>query len=119
LRFLIDASSDARHALHWRLLGHDVTRVGTHYPAAMKDVDILAVAHSEQRVLVTDDRDSGELVLRLRQRHAGVIYLRLDTTRFQTRARRVEDVLAQYGDQLDQFLVVSSWAELLRSTTER
>jgi predicted nuclease of predicted toxin-antitoxin system len=118
LRFLIDASSDARHALHLRLLGHDVTRVGTHYPAAMKDADILALAYSEQRVLVTDDRDFGELVFRLRRAHAGVIYLRLDTTKFQARARRVEDVLAQYGDQLDQFLVVTMDTIRVRRSVE-
>lgn len=73
----------------------------------MKDADILALAHREQRILVTDDRDFGELVFRLRQPHAGVIYLRLDTTKFPVRAQRVEDVLAQYADQLDQFLVVT------------
>jgi len=83
-----------------------VTRVGTDYPATMKDVDILALAYREQRILITDDRDFGELVFRLRQPHAGVIYLRLDTTRFQIRAQRVEDVLASHGDQLDQFIVV-------------
>lgn len=107
MRFLIDASPDARHAAHLRSLGHDVTRVGTDYPAAMKDVDILALAHREQRILLTDDRDFGELVFRMRQPHAGVIYLRLDTTKFPVRAQRVEDVLAQYADQLDQFLVVT------------
>lgn len=35
------------------------------------------MAHEEQRVLVTDDRDFGDLVFRLTQPHSGVIYLRL------------------------------------------
>lgn len=50
MRFLVDASPDARHAGHLRSLGHDVTRVGTDYPATMKDVDILALAYGEQRI---------------------------------------------------------------------
>lgn len=101
-----------------RSLGYDVTRVGTDYPAAMKDIDILALAHRERRVLITDDRDFGELVFRLRQPHAGVIYLRLDTTRFQVRAQRIEDVLAQYGAQLDQFLVVTIDSIRVRRSNE-
>jgi predicted nuclease of predicted toxin-antitoxin system len=107
-RFLVDASSDARHVPQLRSFGHDVTRVGTEYPASMKDRDILALAHREQRILITDDRDFGELVFRLRQPHAGVIYLRLDTTRFEVRARRIEEVLARHADDLDQFLVVTT-----------
>ena len=118
MRFLIDASPDARHVPHLRSLGHDVTRVGTDYPAAMKDADILALAHREQRILVTDDRDFGELVFRLRQPHAGVVYLRLDTTKFPVRAQRVEDVLAQYEDQLDQFIVVTIDAIRVRHSDE-
>lgn len=107
MRFLVDASPDARHVAHLRSLGHDVTRVGTDYPAAMKDIDILALAYREQRILVTDDRDFGELVFRLRHPHAGIVYLRLGTTMFPVRAKRVEDVLAQYEGQLDQFVVVT------------
>ena len=95
-----------------------MTRVGTEYPADMKDADILALAYREQRILVTDDRDFGELVFRQRQPHAGVIYLRIDTTRFRVRAQRMEDVLATHGDQLDQFLVVTIDAIRVRRSDE-
>ncbi|MGE3267277.1 MAG: DUF5615 family PIN-like protein [Chloroflexota bacterium] len=108
MRFLIDASADARLVRHLRAQGHDVTRVGTEHPADMRDEDILALAHAEQRILITDDRDFGELVFRLRRPHAGVIYLRVDTTRFQVRAQRIDEALAQYGDHLDRFLVVTA-----------
>jgi predicted nuclease of predicted toxin-antitoxin system len=118
VKFLIDASSDARHVGHLRSLDHDVTRVGTDYPANMKDVDILALAYREQRILITDDRDFGELVFRLRQPHTGVIYLRLDTTRFEVRARRVEDVLASHADHLDEFLVVTADSIRVRRKTD-
>jgi predicted nuclease of predicted toxin-antitoxin system len=116
MRFIVDASSDARLVPHLKHQGHDVTRVGTDYPAALKDSEILAIAVQEHRVLITDDRDFGELVFRLRQPHAGVIYLRLDTVLFEVRARRIDEVLATYGDQLDQFLVVTEDAVRIRSS---
>jgi predicted nuclease of predicted toxin-antitoxin system len=107
MRFLVDASSDARLVPHLQALGHDVTRVGTDYPGNLKDIQILAVALREGRVLITDDRDFGELVFRFRQPHAGVIYLRLDTTKLAVRLERIDVVLTDYADQLDQFLVVT------------
>lgn len=107
MRFLVNASSDARLVPHLRDLGHDVTRVGTDYPASLADADILALAHREERVLVTDDRDFGELVFVRRQPHAGVIFLRLETTKLAVRVERLDHVLSAYTDQLDRFLVVS------------
>jgi len=74
---------------------------------ALNDAEVLAIAHREQRVLITDDRDFGELVFRHRQPHAGVIYFRLSHTGLALRVARLEHVLEHFSDQLDQFLVVT------------
>ncbi len=116
MRFLIDASSDARFVTHLRSLGHDVTRVGTDYDARLEDTEILKIAHREGRVLITDDRDFGELVFRQRQPHAGVIFLQLGTTVFAIRRDRVDQILASHSDQLDQFLVVTEHDVRVRAT---
>jgi predicted nuclease of predicted toxin-antitoxin system len=109
MRFLVDASSDARLVAHLRNLGHDVTRVGTDHPGTLKDPEVLAIAVAEQRILITDDRDFGELVFGRRQPHTGVIYFRLSTTRFVVRRDRLDYVLASYSDELDQFLIVTEY----------
>jgi predicted nuclease of predicted toxin-antitoxin system len=93
---------------HLRALGHDATRIATDYPAGLPDEEVLSIAYGEGRVLITDDRDFGELVFRLKRPHAGVIYLRLgEYAELSTKIERVDYVLAYYGRQLDQFLVVS------------
>ena len=89
-------------------MGHDATRVGTDHPANLRDAEVLEIAQREQRILITDDRDFGELVVRFGQPHAGVIYLRLDTTRLAVRLARVEYVLTYYKEHLDQFIVVTT-----------
>lgn len=116
MKFLVDANSnsDARIVAHLRAAGHDVTRVGTDYPADLPDTEILARAQHERRILITDDRDFGELVFRLRQPHAGVIYLRLDTTGIAVRPARLDAVLRQNREQLTQFLVVQEDAIRVR-----
>ena len=107
MRFLVDASSDARIVAHLRGQGHDVTRVGADYPHSLKDAEILSLARQEQRILITDDRDFGELVFRHRLPHAGVIYFRLETTKLAVLLERLDAVLTTHHDQLDQFLVVT------------
>lgn len=106
MKFLIDASSDARLAVHLAASGHDATRVGRDHPRDLPDREVLAIAHREGRILVTDDRDFGELIFRLRQPHAGVTYLRLETTVHAVRIARLDAVLASHNDRLDCFLVV-------------
>jgi predicted nuclease of predicted toxin-antitoxin system len=117
MKFLLDQSTDARLIPHLRALGHDATRIAADYPAGLPDEEVLAIAHREGRVLITDDRDFGELIFRLKQPHAGVIYLRLgEYAELSTKIERVDHVLSQYSDQLDQFLVVTPGNVRVRRT---
>lgn len=64
MRFLLDQSSDARLVEYLRSLNHDATRVGREYPGGLTDDEVLRLAYRERRILLTDDRDFGELVFR-------------------------------------------------------
>lgn len=56
--------------------GHDVARVSERCPGA-PDEDVVHVAWSENRTIVTFDRDYGELIFRRRlPAPAGIVYLR-------------------------------------------
>jgi predicted nuclease of predicted toxin-antitoxin system len=57
-----------------RTAGHDVEWVGD-WPADLGDDDILSRAHAEQRILVTLDKDFGELAVRAGKPHSGIIRL--------------------------------------------
>jgi predicted nuclease of predicted toxin-antitoxin system len=108
MKFLLDENVDARLKIHLTQLRHDVTRVGADYPRGLADREVLSTAHAEGRVLITNDRDFGELVFRLRQPHQGVILLRLGTyVPLATKIQRVDDVLARYSDELEHFIVVT------------
>ena len=107
MKFLVDAGSDARLVAHLRGLGHDVTRVGWDYPHFLTDAQILALAVSEGWTQITDDRDFGELVFRLGLPHAGVLSLRLGTTRLPVLLARIDHVLARHPDRLDQSLTIT------------
>ena len=73
MKFLLDESAEYRIASFLRDHGHDVTAIAHDYPASLVDEDVLSIAHSEQRIVITNDSDFGELVFRDQQPHSGVI----------------------------------------------
>ena len=116
MRFLFDQSTDRRLAPYLRQLGHDVTVVAPDYPPSLPDDQVLAIAAREQRILITEDRDFGELVFRRRQPHVGVILLRLPPLELATKLECLNHVLTHYADRLDQFVVVTPHSVRVRQS---
>jgi predicted nuclease of predicted toxin-antitoxin system len=118
VRFLLDESADARLAPWLRSLGHDVTAIAIDHPASLADLQVLAIARRERRVLITDDRDFGELIFVRKLPHAGVIYLRLgEYADLETRIERLAYVLTHHAAHLDTFLVVTRLRVRVTGTT--
>ena len=116
MRFLVDESADARLASHLKAHGHDATLVARSHRPGLTDEEVLRIAHTEGRILITDDRDFGELVFRYQRQHAGVVFFRLSTTLLPARIGRLNHVLEHYGDRLDQFLVITDRSVRVRQT---
>lgn len=107
MRFVLDQSTDARLGDYLRAADHDVTRVGHEYPGGLPDDEVLTIACRERRILITDDRDFGELVFRLGLPHSGVIFLRLGAySSLAEKIERVQYVLDRFAHNLDEFVVV-------------
>jgi predicted nuclease of predicted toxin-antitoxin system len=111
---LLDESADARLAMYLRSLGHDCSTIAEDYARSLDDIDVLALAHRNECILVTDDRDFGELVFREGWLHSGVIYLRLGLADLALRIDRLGYVLVNHASQLDRFLVVTREAVRVR-----
>ncbi len=92
MRFLVDESSDRLLANLIRWAGYDTIFVGDVMPTA-SDEEVLDSAEKENRVLITDDRDFGELILRFNRPTSGVIFLRTLTTNPEKRFEMVKDIL--------------------------
>jgi predicted nuclease of predicted toxin-antitoxin system len=107
MRFIVDESTGAAVVRHLCSAGHDVVDVAEKMPQA-GDPAILTRAAGENRVLVTNDKDFGELVFRGRQPHSGVLLLRLQDESSANRVRVVQTVLERYADRLhDSFIVAT------------
>jgi len=88
-------------------LGYDVVSV----IAAMKgskDMTILEKALSENRIIITSDKDFGDIVFHEHAKHVGIILIRLQNGTPNNRIKAVENLLANYKDQLvNNFIVVT------------
>jgi len=63
MRFVVDASTGIHVVRYFRASGQDVLAVAEIMPYA-EDNEILALALEQRRVLITNDKDFGELVFR-------------------------------------------------------
>jgi predicted nuclease of predicted toxin-antitoxin system len=106
VRFLADESCDFAVVVALRTASHDVTAVVELAPAAADDV-VLALARGEGRILLTEDKDFGQLAYAGRHGTAGVILIRFPAHARSSVGQAVVDVVAGLGDRITNAFVVA------------
>ena len=106
MRWLIDECVDAALVALWRESGHDAVYMSDVAPRAT-DVEVMNRAHRESRLLLTEDKDFGELVFRHGLTHAGIILFRLPSGGTDAKIERLRRLLVTHGDRLAEFVVVN------------
>jgi len=79
--------------------GHDVLYIAELSPSAV-DEDVLGQATERGALLITVDKDFGDLVFRQRLVHSGVLLLRLEGLTNPTKAQLVGEVFRDRGQEL-------------------
>jgi len=114
VRLLADESVDGPVVAALRDAGHDVMYVAE-ASAGLGDDDVLDLANSHGRLLLTADRDFGTLVCWQRRSTLGVVLMRLAGLTQEQRARLVVSVFEYYGHGLlGAFTVISRHAVRIR-----
>ena len=72
MRFLVDECTGSLVAQKLRELHHDVFSVYDETPG-LDDESIIEKAYRGNYILITNDKDFGELVFRMRKPHKGVV----------------------------------------------
>jgi predicted nuclease of predicted toxin-antitoxin system len=76
MRFLVDECTGKKFASLLEREGYNVLFVGDILPSA-SDSEIIRRADEDNRILITDDKDFGNLVFRLEKPAQGVVLLRM------------------------------------------
>jgi predicted nuclease of predicted toxin-antitoxin system len=106
MRFLADEGVDRSIVEILRKFDFDV-----HYVIdeirSLTDDELLHIANTESRILITRDKDFGELVYRLNQPHAGIILIRLEGYSTIQRAEIVGNIIQKHANEFtDAFTVI-------------
>lgn len=117
MKFLLDANVEYRLATYLLSLDHDVKTIARDYPNALADQEVLSIAVQEKRVLITNDRDFGELIFRQHLSHCGIIYFRLKNSNdISIKLQWLETVLKVHTDRLQEYLVITPNGVRMRKT---
>jgi predicted nuclease of predicted toxin-antitoxin system len=115
MRFLADQDVYGSTMRLLASLGHDVATAAQSGLAQAEDSELLRIAHEQNRIFVTRDRDFGSLVFVSGMR-PGVVYLRILPSVQELVHAEFERVLAAYSeDELrDSFVVVEPGRHRIR-----
>ena len=100
-----------------RAEGHNVLAVAELAPG-ISDYDVLSLANAGNCLLLTADKDFGDLVFRLRKISHGVVLIRLKGLSLEAHADLVANTFAKHADELlGRFTVVTPSNTRIRPAT--
>ncbi|MDQ7779065.1 MAG: DUF5615 family PIN-like protein [Planctomycetota bacterium] len=116
MNFLADECIDRQIVARLRQEGHHVRYVADMAPGT-SDGDVLDIANRGTSLLLTTDKDFGELMFRQHRLAHGVMLVRLTGLSSALKAELIESVVSQHGAELQHaFTVITPGAIRIRRT---
>lgn len=118
LKFLADESLEYSIVLWLRESGYDVLSIAEDFPS-VKDEKVLQKANQEDRLIITNDKDFGNLVFLNKLSNKGVVLLRFRTEKVETKIKFIKTFLKNYSDKIvNKFTVVDETKIRIRSSDD-
>lgn len=99
MNFFADEGVDGQIVARLRNDGHDVLYAAENI-AGTDDDEILQLANKDKRILITRDKDFGELAYRDKKVHSGIILNRLYELTSEKKAEIVSKVIKDFEEEL-------------------
>ena len=107
MRFLVDECTGSKVAQWLRDANYEVFSVFDE-ARGITDDEVLTKAFVENCILITNDKDFGEMIFRERRTHHGINFMRLDDERGINKIKVLEQLLENYAEKLpEQFITVT------------
>lgn len=107
MNFLADESVDQGIVIRLRTVGHSVLAVSEMEPGLTDDA-VLAAANEQGALLLTADKDFGELVFRQGRLSSGVVLIRLAGLTLESKCAAVTNAVNEHGEELSGAFTVLS-----------
>ncbi len=99
IKFLFDVGVSGNAELFFREKGFDILSVRGINPA-LPDSDILNIALEENRLIITMDKDLGELVFSSGKNHSGILLLRMEDAGWKEKIKVLSEIFDNHGEEL-------------------
>jgi predicted nuclease of predicted toxin-antitoxin system len=117
MKILVDECTGPSVAKYLQNQGHDVYSVSISSPG-WTDYQVLDKAVSENRVIVTNDKDFGDMVFKEKLRHCGVILMRLEDESPMNKIQILRQFLQNFIEEItgSYFIVLTEKLARIRKT---
>ena len=105
LKFLVDVGVGRKVEEYLLEKGYDTKAVRS-IDQRMPDHEIIRLATSERRMVITMDKDFGELVYHSELNHCGILLLRLEDATGVEKQLVLSEILAKYSDKMENHFCV-------------
>ena len=99
MKILADESVDYRIITFLRKHSFDIIAIIDN-DASIPDIEVLRKANEQNALLITEDKDFGELVFRLKLKHKGILLLRFFNVLNDVINLKILDALLKHKDEL-------------------
>ena len=107
IKFIADVNIEKPIVDYLLKNGYDVKWVAD-YDCKISDEDLLKIANAEKRILITNDKDFGELIFLQKKISRGVILLRVKGQISQDKVRLIGKLIKNYSNKLlNHFVVIT------------
>ncbi|MBM3254551.1 MAG: hypothetical protein FJZ16_09880 [Candidatus Omnitrophica bacterium] len=107
IRFIADVNVEKAIVDYLTENGYD-TKWVPDYSCEILDEDLLNLANVEKRILITNDKDFGELTFLQKSLFTGIILLRVRGQRAEDKVKLIKKLLNKHSDKLlNHFIVIT------------
>ena len=107
LKFLVDECVGVGTAQWLKTQGFDAVSILEETPG-IPDEEVLRRAQAENRIIITSDKDFGDLIFFYKNGHCGIILLRLKDESIKNKIKTLDDLLKDYAAELKNNFIVAS-----------
>ena len=100
LKFLVDVGVGKKVEEYLLEKRYDTKAVRS-FDQRMPDQEIIRLAASEKRIVITMDKDFGELVYHSGMDHSGILLLRLEDATGSEKQKVIAQILEKYADNME------------------
>lgn len=105
IKFLADEGFSFLITSMLQKMGYDVKWVGD-IASGAADTMIFEISQEEGRIILTEDKDFGELAVRFGYKSNGIILLRIDADQKELREKRMLELFRKFSDKLKGHLII-------------